>query len=716
MNTKSSALTLILIIQLLFFIVSPAYNQDAADEKEIILLFPWHEVRSWNYDFMDGFYTVLNENTDMKISFSFEHLEIPFSSDPAAIEAALEKMQMIRKYNNPDLIISTFPSVHPLVLNQGEEIFPGVTKVFVPATREQAEEINKLPHSYIISSSVEYATRTTLDHLKMILPDLENLIVVSGVGGGEEYYLNLFKKIVEETNLGVELTYYSGLPIRDLVLKLSILPDNSAIFLLPNTRDLDNNIYTTEELLSSIIEIADAPSFSTDGSSFGQGIVGGVMVSSEYYGKYTAEAVFHFLSTKEWPDDNNREKTIEKYDWRVLQKWGIDEDLLPEGSEVSFKTETFVEKYRIQIMFITLLILLESFLLMILFVNLNKRRRIESLLINNQELLDRSQKSAKVGGWDFDIASGRMSCTKEMFNILELDPESNMTKEMFINFFHPESLEKVDDAFKKIIADNVPFEQEVRLITARGNVIWVNSKYKAVVQDGKTVRISGTLQNITVRKIAELEHQNSLKEKEILLNEVHHRVKNNLSIMSSLLELQKETITDRPMKELLLVSQNRILSMALLHEQLYNEQNLQCLTFSQYAKPLAEEIVSSYHYKNLDVKITFNIIEQEVDIDTLVPLGIILNEIISNSMKHAFNNIENPQIDISLKKKPNNRLVLSIKDNGTGLADDSILNQKETIGILLIRSLVTQIDGKLEIIRERGTNFIITFGLQMNSE
>lgn len=200
----------------------------------------------------------------------------------------------------------------------------------------------------------------------------------------------------------------------------------------------------------------------------------------------------------------------------------------------------------------------------------------------------------------------------------------------------------------------------------------------------------------------------SKEEKEILLKEVHHRVKNNLQIINSLIRLQSNFMNAKNFKEKLMETENRIRSMALIHEKLYKTGNLASLSVRNYIEELSFNIMESYDNHRVKIKLRFDIEEREYGIDTLIPLGLIINEVLSNSLKHAFYERTEGNIFISIHSR-DNLSYMTIKDDGIG-ADLSFDELKEdSLGMELIDSLCDQLDGKLKLSTENGFEYQFEF-------
>lgn len=225
---------------------------------------------------------------------------------------------------------------------------------------------------------------------------------------------------------------------------------------------------------------------------------------------------------------------------------------------------------------------------------------------------------------------------------------------------------------------------------------------------GKMVGAMETLEDITDSKIAEEQIKASLQEKELLLREIHHRVKNNLQIISSLLSLQSHYIKDEKTIELLKDSQNRVKSMALLHEKLYASESLARIDFNDYIRTLVNHLNSAYGEGLPPVDIKIDIKDVLMEADTAIPCGLIINELVSNSLKHAFPNERTGQICISLISNEDN-YILTVEDDGIGIPVEIDLKNNQTLGLLLVKSLVEQLQGTIDLTKNSGTKFKIDF-------
>ena len=191
----------------------------------------------------------------------------------------------------------------------------------------------------------------------------------------------------------------------------------------------------------------------------------------------------------------------------------------------------------------------------------------------------------------------------------------------------------------------------------------------------------------------------SEERKEALLREVHHRVKNNLAVICSLFYLQASHINDEDTVQIFHQMENRVHSMALVHETLYGSENLARIDFAKYAGTLTKDILASYEDPNVSVRLRSELEPTVMSIDLAVPCGLILNELVSNAFKHAFPNGARGEIELSLHKEANGECVLCVKDDGVGVPAEIDINATSSLGLKLIRALTRQIHGSFELIR-----------------
>ena len=246
-----------------------------------------------------------------------------------------------------------------------------------------------------------------------------------------------------------------------------------------------------------------------------------------------------------------------------------------------------------------------------------------------------------------------------------------------------------------------------------GRVFERSSKPQLV--NGESIGRVWTFSDITAHKQAEEQIKISLHEKEVLLKEIHHRVKNNMQVISSLLNLQAGYIQNQEMLRLFKESEGRIRSMALIHEKLYQTEDLAQIDFAEYIPSLTNHLMSAYASMATAVALRLNIEHITLGLDAAIPCGLIINELASNALKHAFVKRERGDLMIDFHRKNGRRhsaedgLILSVKDNGVGLPENFDFRQSTSLGLQLVMALVKQLNGKITHYHRNGTQFRIEF-------
>jgi len=273
---------------------------------------------------------------------------------------------------------------------------------------------------------------------------------------------------------------------------------------------------------------------------------------------------------------------------------------------------------------------------------------------------------------------------------------------------HPDDREKVRQIIEKSSNATEGLRVESRLKTAEGKYIWIETTGKPVVDENGFRGFIYSGRDITEQKKSAEYIKKSLEEKEALLREIHHRVNNNLQVISSLLSLQSDNVRDPRDHELFVESQNRVRTMAMIHEKLYQSDKFNSINFRDYLKTLINRLIYDYSQDMGNIDLDLDIENVELNIETSVPCGLIINELVSNSLKHAFPQGRNGKIIVKFHKIKD-KYVLMVGDNGIGSLEKSVLESSKKLGFNLVKSLIKQLDASLEILESEGTLYRITF-------
>jgi len=282
-----------------------------------------------------------------------------------------------------------------------------------------------------------------------------------------------------------------------------------------------------------------------------------------------------------------------------------------------------------------------------------------------------------------------------------------MLEKNVLEMVHPDDVKRVKSYAKKDVYTHSA-KIEYRHRTSSGDYIWIEAIGNPLYDDKGRIKgfVCGS-RNIDDRKHAEEQIKTSLEEKEVLLKEIHHRVKNNMQIISSLLSLQSRYITDENYLAIFKESQNRVRSMAMIHEGLYRTHNLARINFEKYIQNLIYGLFSSYGIDKNIINAKMDLNEVLLDIDTAIPCGLILNELVTNSLKHAFPEGMKGEISVLLSQE-GKKLKIVVVDNGIGFPENIDFQNTESLGLQLVNTLVDQLNGKIKLEKYNGTKFIFT--------
>ncbi len=277
-----------------------------------------------------------------------------------------------------------------------------------------------------------------------------------------------------------------------------------------------------------------------------------------------------------------------------------------------------------------------------------------------------------------------------------------------LQMFPPEEKHRALTNSLRTLSGQVLGAHEFNLLRKDGSIIPVIISTVPIFSEGRIVGRRGVVTDISQIKEAEVKVRNSLQEKEILLKEIHHRVKNNLQVIIAMLKLQCQEITDPKILNVFVEAVNRIKSMSLVHENLYKAQNFSQIRIKDYISDLVHGINISYNRNNKTIDIQCKVEDITLNLDTSLPLGLIVNELVTNSIKYAFPE-KSGKIFVSVETGKNNLFILTVKDNGIGIKQPFNIEDAKSLGLKLVNMISTQLNAEVKIFVSKGTEITITF-------
>ena len=338
-------------------------------------------------------------------------------------------------------------------------------------------------------------------------------------------------------------------------------------------------------------------------------------------------------------------------------------------------------------------------------------RNREDQLRASQERWQFALEGAGHGVWDWQLEEGTLFFSQGFLDMVGLSRrEIGASGEDWLGRIHPEDAVQVRPEVERALRGEVSmFTSEYRFLTGDERYIWVLARGKVVERDaeGEPVRMIGTHTDITERREREETIRRIATERESMLKEIHHRVKNNLNVAASLLSLQAEHVKSaEDAQNAFRQSRDRIYSMARVHEELYKGDNLSAVDMKAYIEGISRELLSAYGREGT-VSLETSIEAVTLDIETAVPCGIILNELVSNALRHAFPDGAAGVLRVDFTGRSGECFELAVSDNGIGLSSDHEAAMRRSLGLQLIHALAGQINASVKVETDGGTTFRI---------
>lgn len=325
--------------------------------------------------------------------------------------------------------------------------------------------------------------------------------------------------------------------------------------------------------------------------------------------------------------------------------------------------------------------------------DITERLRIQRELEDNEANLNYAQHLAGMGSWEATFDGKQLHWSENYYRLLGIPPFSTPPDDaLFFQRVHPDDVALFAIDKEEVERNPETIEFEFRIIMPDGELKWMKNSIDPVLENGRLVRLKGINIDITELKEVQLQLEKSLHEKETLLSEVHHRVKNNLAIISSLLHMQVDLDETGVVNQPLLDSISRVRSMALIHELVYRQEAFSELRFDEFLYQFTAIVNDSFSGAVSSVQTRLNTEEIQLHIDKAIPLSLIANELLTNAYKHAF--VGRPEGIVSVELYRDDGIHLVIEDNGVGFSQDDSRGE-QTLGTSLIYGLVDQLDGNV---------------------
>ncbi|MBD2438881.1 PAS domain S-box protein [Nostoc sp. FACHB-110] len=342
---------------------------------------------------------------------------------------------------------------------------------------------------------------------------------------------------------------------------------------------------------------------------------------------------------------------------------------------------------------------------------IQKRQETETALRESEERFRTAFHQAAVGIAHIGLDGKWLLVNQRLCDIVGYTPQELQSR-TFQEITHPDDLEAALKYVEQMLIGEIQtYTMEKRYFCKDGSLVWINLTVSLTHTDfGSPKYFIAVVEDISDRKHSQKQIQASLLEKEVLLKEIYHRVKNNLQVISSLLNLQSEYIKDKHDMEIFQQSQQRIASMALIHEKMYQSPDLARIDFGEYIQDLVASLFSSYEIQAGNISLKLNLDTHVLlGLDLAIPCGLIIHELISNSLKYGFPQGGEGEIHIDIRKNHQQQCIITVRDNGVGLPANFNFKNTPSLGLQLVNALTCQLAGDIQIKNNNGVEFQIIF-------
>lgn len=612
-----------------------------------------------------------------------------------------------------EVIVTVDELAQDFLVGYGQDLCPGTPAITVLAPTRLTQPV---PGRRTIQIQAQADFKDTLEAALRLFPSTKQVYLVAGTMPVDRLWLSQAREALAPYAGRLRIEYSDSPVYEEVEQKIASLPRDALVMYICFYRDATGRRFVPADAVKNFARAASVPVFGVYDTPLGQGVLGGIMFSYGQEGTRAGRLALDTLSGRPVFDAPLQVLACmvkPMFDWNQLKRWNAMGGPFPEGSAFINRPPPLWDHHKGQVVGAAASLAALAGLSIALLV-LNRRRKAaeQAALLNEarfRAMVDQAPEAIIVTDLDDGVTVHANANALNLFGFekisqldsrhdffLENQPDGRPARE---------SMEEHREA--ALAGGEVVFERAMRDVHGQERVCEV--RLVRLPSDGhRLVRTSWI--DITGRKQAEAALEASLKEKEILLREIHHRVKNNLQIISSLLYLQEQELDSPDALDALATSRGRVLSMALIHEQLYKTQDFARIDLADYLGGFIPRLISTYK-DGRDISFVSDLAPIALTIDQANPFCLIVNELVTNAVKHAFKGRDRGTIRASATTEKG-IVTFLLEDDGSGLPRDFQLREATTLGLLIVTMLTKQLHGEIEVLPCPGTCFRIEFPLR----
>jgi len=488
------------------FFVLTAVGAAGSEPKRVLVVHSFGSVAPPFTTHSVAFETELVEKMGERVDLDEVSLDMARYADPNLQEALVEYLQKRQAHWQPDLVVPIGSPAGVFVEQYRDRLFPETPILYTGMDRRRLS-----PHALERNAAFigeNFDGPGFIEDILQIAPATKNIAIVIGASAVEQYWATAFRKEFEPFTNRINFIWLNDLSLDQMLEKTRALPPDSYIFLILLLRDATGVTHNADEALQRIHAVANAPINGIFQHQLGLGIVGGRLYQAELEGIESARTAVRILHGE--PASSFPPKIVgplsPRYDWRELQRWKIDEKLLPPGSTVLYRTPGLWEQHRALIIGGISICVVETLLIAGLVVNRIRRRHAERSLRESEDRVALATDAAQLGVWEIDAATNKVWVSDKVRDLFQITPGTDVDYAAFHERVHPDDRPLRDSAIKRAIETKDGYEIEYRILLPDGTVRWISGRARCMSDgDGRSTRLLGVSMDVTERKQAEKE-------------------------------------------------------------------------------------------------------------------------------------------------------------------------------------------------------------------
>ena len=716
-RTAKSCISFLLISIFLLYFNTPSYAKQSIKNVNVMLLHAQDQFLPANIVMDKTFYAAFKNSQALNVSIYSEYLEkVRFNSKSTQneiIKMLQEKYDKVKL----DLLVITDDLSLDFIIENRNNLFVGIPVVLCGIT-EGKLDVKSLDEN-VTGNFKLLDIEANIETILKVQPETTKIYVVIGTGIQDAFYESLTRKAFLKYQSRIKADYIIGLSIEETQERISKLPQDSVIFYVSMYKDGAGKGFNPRDVIPLLKKTAIVPIYGVSDTYLMHGIIGGNLVSFTDLSADAAEIALKILNGKKPREIKARVLPNKNYfDWVEMKKWGIKESALPKGSIIVNKKPGVWDLYRWQIVTFLIFLVLETLLVFYLMLQLSLKKQAKRKLIDERNLITSIMETSPVGIITVDSNGQINFANAQAIAILGL------TIDEISQRVYNAPLWKISDIDGSLFPDErLPFS----LVMSTGKSVF-NVQHAIQWPEGKRVLLSingaplmdinghvsgmvASIEDITERKHAEEKVIQSLREKETLIREIYHRTKNTMQVIRSIILLQAmEFPQNTELQKIVKNTEDKIQAISLVHQMLYKSQDLSRISIKEYIIELTDLILQSFNFSKDRISLNIKIDDQEFLLDTAIPFGLIINELMTNSLTHAFPENRKGMINISLNCDDSDKNILYYSDNGVGVDAGFNFRGQNSLGLKLIYNIgELQMMGKVVLESNNGISCLIEF-------